>query len=970
MTDKRDACGTNTTLSRRSYLKATTALGIAGAAGLSLDTAQAAFDDSEVIQVGAGSYATRKPQPDESEFTEEDQKYKYVEPSPVVHGTYLTDDAPPTPKTNTWWSHNWFTGSGHKHGGPNPTVPLPWYIDTTTDGVTAIYSDSWLTDPGETVGDRGFVKLDHRYSPRIKISQSGAGFSDSRVSGWGDFHVTVSWGDSSGMEMTFVKGSPFIFVEYGGGTAEITLADLAGSVAKPENVEVWEDRGNVLGVTISGIDTDRDYERHFGIFAPEDASWDGVDTAEVSSDLGSGDYLTVAPLPRQSTETLDVLEAYAYNIVRDTRVTHEYVPTNGDGDVVSEVRATFEFVTEDKSESTAVGSLAGLMPHQWKYSDADLTDLEYWSPRGTMKVHAGTSFQTTKTYPGVLPHLPDEGSYDNSTLESYVEKEKEADLWAEGVGSECSTYWVSKDFDNHLRTIPIAQQVGDEEAIERSIEALRKRLRSYFTVQDTTYDTSEEEEAFTYWEEFGSIIGYPAEFYSSDFVNDHNFHYGYFVKAAAELARHDEEFIEDYGEMVDLMVREYSNWERPTAESISETTPVDSPSDAFPYLRSFDAYEGHSWASGFPLGDGANQESSSEAMMAHSSIIMWAEHRMATADSEEERAEYRKMRDTAICLYTEEMYSIWEYWFDNDDDSQPDEWGSNISENATSGATGAPEGLSYDAYEYASIVWGDGYHRQTFWAQEEMEEIWGINWMPIDGHSVYLNYDEDYADANWNRMVEARGDDTDFLEGWHTAALGYRALSDPEDAVSIAESELPIGRRSAHVYHWVHNLAAMGTPNHDVVADEPQAVVFGDDELTYVAYNADPWTKTVSFSDGYSMDVPPNSLKTSNDTVTEGLRSEGGDIDDGNNDDGSEEDGDEGDGDEEDGDEEDGETPDHVAEIAQLGDGTDPNEVDLSNVQQAIGYWSDNEPIPGGTEPLTLSEIQDAIGYWAKNKSV
>ena len=870
-------------VSRRDLMKSGAALGMLGATGIAADSAAAAFGDSEVVGVGSGSYARRKPMPDSSTFTEDGQENKYVLPSPVQDGMYLTSNADPTPQSNSWWSNNWFTDPAQPHGGPNPTVPLPWYTQTTTDGLTAKYSDAWLADPGQTQADRNFVKLDHRYTPHVKLGHSSGGFADSRVDDWGDFHTRISWGAGTGsrMDVTLVKGSPLIFAEYTGGDAEITLADLNGGAAETSNVSVWADRGNVLGVSITGIDSNKNYTRHFGIFAPSDATWSGVGTGTLTSSLGSGDYLAVAPLHSQSTADLDLLEDYAYNIPRDTKVTYEYVPTDDSGNVVSEVRTTYEFVTEDKPESAANGSLAGLMPHQWKYSDASLTGMEYWSPRGTLKVHAGTTFQTTKTYPGVLPHMPDEGTYDRATLQSYVDDEEAAELWSEGVGSECSTYWIGKDFDHHLRTIPIAEQVGDTAARDRSLDALKTRLEGWMTVQDTSYGTTEEEEAFAYYEEFGSLTGYPAEFYSSDFVNDHHFHYGYYVKAAAELARHDGQFLDDYGDMIDLLVREYANWERPTSDTISVTTPRDSPKDAFPHLRNFDPYEGHSWAAGFCLGDGNDQESSSEAMMANSSIIMWAEHRMATADSSAERDAFQAMRDMGIALYTEEMHAIWEYWFDNDDDSHPDNWASNLSESETSGATGAPEGLSYDAYDYASIVWGDGYVRNTFWGQTTMEEIWGINWLPIDGHSFYLNLDESYAAENWSRMVEARGGDSGFLDGWHTAAIGYRALSDPADAVSIANSELPIGRKSSHIYHWAHNLNAMGTPNQNVVADVPQAQVFedGSGNRTYVAYNADGSAKTVTFSDGYSMSVPANSLKTSNGDVTEGLRGSSGDGD-------------------------------------------------------------------------------------------
>ena len=46
----------------------------------------------------------------------------------------------------------------------------------------------------------------------------------------------------------------------------------------------------------------------------------------------------------------------------------------------------------------------------------------------------------------------------------------------------------------------------------------------------------------------------------------------------------------------------------------------------FPYLRCFDIYAGHSWASGHAkFGDGNNQESSSESMNAWYGMMLWGE---------------------------------------------------------------------------------------------------------------------------------------------------------------------------------------------------------------------------------------------------------------------------------------------------------------------------------------------------------
>ena len=50
---------------------------------------------------------------------------------------------------------------------------------------------------------------------------------------------------------------------------------------------------------------------------------------------------------------------------------------------------------------------------------------------------------------------------------------------------------------------------------------------------------------FCYNDRWGTLIGYPASYGSDTELNDHHFHYGYFVKAAAELARLDPDWARD-----------------------------------------------------------------------------------------------------------------------------------------------------------------------------------------------------------------------------------------------------------------------------------------------------------------------------------------------------------------------------------------------------------------------------------------
>ena len=78
--------------------------------------------------------------------------------------------------------------------------------------------------------------------------------------------------------------------------------------------------------------------------------------------------------------------------------------------------------------------------------------------------------------------------------------------------------------------------------------------------------------------------------------------------------------------------------------------------------------------------------------------------------------------------------------------------------------------------------------------------------------------------------------------------------------------------KSAYVYHFVHNVNALGTVDTSVTADTTLYGVFDDgSSKTYVAYNPYAEERTVTFSDGTTLDVPANSLATSNGDVTPGL---------------------------------------------------------------------------------------------------
>jgi endo-1,3(4)-beta-glucanase len=94
--------------------------------------------------------------------------------------------------------------------------------------------------------------------------------------------------------------------------------------------------------------------------------------------------------------------------------------------------------------------------------------------------------------------------------------------------------------------------------------------------------------------------------------NDHHFHYGYFIQAAAIIGSLDPTWLAQNKEWVNMLVRDAGN-------SVDDDP-------YFPFSRSFDWFNGHSWAKGlFESFDGKDQESTSEDTMFAYAIKMWGQ---------------------------------------------------------------------------------------------------------------------------------------------------------------------------------------------------------------------------------------------------------------------------------------------------------------------------------------------------------
>ncbi len=713
----------------------------------------------EIIATGAGSYSTVLPDGCK----------------PLPEKIYKTADVKGPTVTGQWWSSLiWQEFSANLFAHPLGMVCTP-------EGLAISYPGAALVGSKDAIMGGGVTK-----DGDFKIGLSaGSPFKAAECDGYSDWFVTAAFaaGEAS-LKTSFGHGSPFVYGTYSGGDPVMRFSD------KPN---VWSGTGKdaVLGVTVKG--------NHYGLFGPTGSTWSGLESSAFTNNAAGKNYFSVALLPDNKPATLALFMRYAYSPVIDTRVDYQVLP--------GKVKATYNVKTKPW-EGAETGTIFALYPHQWKYTATPLTEMAYSSVRGVMKIGEGSQFVTEVPVQGVLPMFPAEGIKDRERMLGYLRAEA-----AKPTAEFADTYWEGKHLGRLATLSGIAEMAGEPDLQKGFVDEIKRRLENWFTASP-----GETSPLFYYNATWGTLVGNKPSYGSDMPLNDHHFHYGYFIRAAAEVARLDPEWAKKWEPMVLLMIRDIASPGRTD--------------DMFPYIRCFDKYAGHSWASGDAnFADGNNQESSSESLNAWYGMILWGE---ATAN--------KTVRDTGLALFNIERTAVEEYWFDVS--------GTNYPKDFQQVALG--------------MVWG-GKGAFATWFSGDIDCIHGINWLPFTPASIYMGRHPDYVKKNHDRIVEKRPGGKDYNNGWGDLVVMFNALSDPASASSYMtatpDCSLEGGNTHAFMYHWIETLNTLGTNDASVTANHPFSNVFKKNGVkTYATYNFGTAPLTVAFSDGNKVVAKPKSL--------------------------------------------------------------------------------------------------------------
>lgn len=224
--------------------------------------------------------------------------------------------------------------------------------------------------------------------------------------------------------------------------------------------------------------------------------------------------------------------------------------------------------------------------------------------------------------------------------------------------------------------------------------------------------------------------------FGNTYYNDHHFHYGYFIYAAAIIGYLDPSWLtKENVDYVNTLVRDVAN-----------PTPLDK---YFPISRNFDWYHGHSWAHGlYETADGKDQESSSEDAMHAYAIKMWGK------TIKDANMEARGNLMLAIIARSLNRY----YLYTEDNTVQPPEFVGN---------------------RVAGILFENKCDHTTYFGSN-IEYIQGIHMIPLLP-STKLTRPANFVKQEWATYFDkGRADNVE--NGWKGILYGNLATIDPQTA--------------------------------------------------------------------------------------------------------------------------------------------------------------------------------------------
>lgn len=550
---------------------------------------------------------------------------------------------------------------------------------------------------------------------------------DHALAGYDLLSVTVNWRGSGGgrMQAPLVRGMPYATMLYEGLTPRLATQHVILSVNDESRSPVT---GRRFKIALNNGQT-------WVLYSSSDVTWEWTST-EMKATAPFAGFLRAAVA--DSGEALGLLDQYwsAY-------------PTGGD--VAVTVSGDLAAVRFDWRKAGSGSLLMMALPHHIDLLDGgERTNLRQRTLRGDMVGIVGDSWSLAETLVPISWAAP-----------TGIDPDKVADIEAalsvDAAQSPAGRdpYFFGKQIAKLGRLALIADEIGEA----ATASAVRERMKSYLD----PWLEGRNPDALKYDTLWGGIcssdgLAGSGRDFGQGYYNDHHFHYGYHIYAAAAIAKADPDWLAAQRAAVVDLIRDIAN-----------------PSLQDPYFTPFrhmDWFEGHSWAAGlFPFGDARNQESTSEAVNAWYGVALFG---LAVGD--------QNIANVGRVLLATEIRSAQKYWQIKQDSS--------IYEDP------------FAANKVVGVLWGNKVDYATFFGART-EFIHGIQMIPFTPASEAL-LAADWVAEEYSVLSQALKDPT-ISDGWRGYVYMDHAIIDPVTAWREVQTlqRFDDGNSRTNTLYWV-----------------------------------------------------------------------------------------------------------------------------------------------------------------------
>lgn len=488
--------------------------------------------------------------------------------APVAKPARMSAFSAPMP-TNAWWT-NLFMGD-------NQVAPLPYTMRPTAAGMDICY-------PQNKIAKETYVIT--VFLPNISLNAVET-LQARTIVDYDDLSATLRWPTASAnkLQMCIAQGMGLVTMQYTNLTPKILTT---GSAVIEINGAA--PGGNVTGTKFKVV---LNSGQTWMIYASSSITLGTTTSAGFTASAPFTGTIQVSLLPSGNTAAEAILDGAAGRYATGGVVT--MAANAGLGDI------NYSYETA----GTTGTLLTYALPHHIDSIYSGLqANIQLGSMKGTMQGMSGTTWTCRETLPTITfaPPRP----LDSARV-SAVTSAVTNDINSAYAMITDDPYFSGKYLARWARLAQIADELGLTTLAATARGKYKPDLIKWLDGTNGNrlrYDTT--------WRGIISTNGITST--QADFgngiYNDHQFHYGYHVYAAAVLAKTDSAFVTSHGSKVMELIRDYAN-----------TTNADTYATKF---RAKDLYSGHSWAQGLDnTADPKNQESTSESINGYYAMHLW-----------------------------------------------------------------------------------------------------------------------------------------------------------------------------------------------------------------------------------------------------------------------------------------------------------------------------------------------------------